>query len=153
MELKEVKEYPMLNSGRIVRHMGTQSIRCYEWRKERSVWWFTIKSLPSKWRRGKSMWVMHDFEFPPPLSLSLSELEFWSAGVLFLLLILLHCREICLLQRFCLPNGSNWVFFVFLLRRSRIGWKITFIFIFWQISSTFCYVLTLCAEAPFSILK
>ena len=27
------------------------------------------------------------------------------------------------------------------------------IFIFWQISSTFCYALILCAEHPFSILK
>ena len=61
---------------------------------------------------------------------------FCRAGVSILLVLsaffdLLRCREICLLYRFSLLIGSNSVFFgVFLPRKSRIGRKITFIFIF-----------------------
>ena len=45
-------------------------------------------------------------------------------------------------------------FFVFYSEGHGLAEKILLIiFIFWQISSTFRYVLILCAEAPFSILK
>ena len=47
-------------------------------------------------------------------SLSLSQSRsFESVGVVCLLLICFCCQEICLLYRFSLLTGSNWVFFVF----------------------------------------
>ena len=95
---------------------------------------FTGYSLPSKRKRGKST----RFRVSPlSVCLSLS----WSSGpwtVVCLLLICAHDREICLLYRFSPLIGSDWVFFVFLPRRSRIDQKIIFnYFHFWQISSTF----------------
>ena len=64
-----------------------------------------------------------------PLSLSLSlspRVRVVVSEVVHLLLIWPHCREICLLYRFSLLIESNWVFFVFLPRRSRFVRKITF---------------------------
>ena len=88
------------------------------------------------------MRVMYRFEFPlslslslsltptlflnpslPPLSLRVKVLVCWCRLTSF---NLPRCREICLLYRFSLLIGSNWVFFAFLPRRSRIGRKITF---------------------------
>ena len=131
----------MLNSGRIVRITRTQSIRCYECREERRIWWFTTKSLPSKRRREKSMWVIRGFEFRQffflslslSLSLALSELEFWSAGVVCLLLISSLPRNlffIAFLSSDQIKLGFLWFF---LLQKSRIGRKITF---------NYCYFLT-----------
>ena len=48
------------------------TIRCYKCGEERGVWWFMAKSLTSKRRRGKSMWVMCGFEFCLSVSLFLS---------------------------------------------------------------------------------
>ena len=138
---------PMLSSGRSVRHTCMQSIRCYKCWEERDVWWFTAESLPSKQRRGKSMWVIHGFKFCH----SFSELEFL---VCWLSFDLRCCREMCLLYRFSLLIGSIWIFFVFYYEGHRLAEKLLLlIFIFWQILSTFRYVLILCAETPFSILK
>ena len=121
MELKKIEKCLMLNSGRILRLIRTQSIRCYECGEERGVWWFTTWSLLSKRRRGKSMWVMRGLEcHPQPLSLSLR------VGVLV-------CR--CRLPSFDLPLLSRNLSFMaflssdrvklgfhcFLLQRSRIG--------------------------------
>ena len=113
----------MLNSRRIVGLTYMQSIRCCRCGKERGVQLFMGLSLPSKWRRGKSMWVMCGFRF-----------------------------RLCL--SFLSSDQIRLGFLCFLLRRSQIGRKITFNYlIFWQISSTFCYALILCAETPFFILK
>ena len=117
----------MLNSGRIVGLTRTRSIRCYGNGEERGIRRFTGESLPSKRRRVKLMWEMRGFEFRLRLSLSLSLI--WSSGlrsVACLLLIWPGYREICLLHRFSLLIGSDWVFSVFLPRKSRIGRKITF---------------------------
>ena len=118
------------------------------------VWWFTALSLPSKWRRGKSMWVMHGFKFRvSPLSLSpslsqswsfesqlVSSTFFWSA---------LQSRNLSFVSFF----SSDWIkldFLCFLLQRWRIGQKITFnYFYFWQISLTFHYAVILCTDTPF----
>ena len=147
----------MLSSGRVVRLTCMRSIRCYECGEERGVWWFTASLLPSKRRRGKSVWVMRGFKFPLSLSLSLSLSQSWdflSVGVVCLLLI---CSAV-----------EKFVFYiVFLFWSDQIRFSLFFtakltdrpkkllliIFIFWQISSTFRYALILCAEAPFSTLK
>ena len=77
------------------------------------------------------------------LTLSLSQLEFWSADCRLPSFDLSHCREICLLYNFSPLIRSDWVFPLFLPRRSRIGRKIT---------STYFYFLTnfidisLCAD-------
>ena len=52
---------------------------------------------------------MRGFEFCPPLS----RLEIWSAGCRLPSFDLLSCWDICLLDRFSLLIGSNWIFFVF----------------------------------------
>ena len=56
------------------------------------------------------------------LSLSLSELEFLVCRVVCLLLIWPRCQEICLLYRFPLLIGSNWVFFVFFTTKVTKNW-------------------------------
>ena len=99
------------------------------------------------------MWVMRGFEFRLCFSVSLSlslSLSSESVSVVCFLLISVRCREICLLYRFYLLVGSDWVFFVFYREGHGLSEKLLLIiFIFWQISSTFCY-----AQKPlFSILK
>ena len=81
-------------------------------------------------------------------SLSFSELE--SVSVVCLLLIWLCCWDICFLYRFSLLIKSNWIFLLFYREGHGLAEKLLLIiFIFWQISSTFCYALILCAEALF----
>ena len=145
----------MLTSGRIVRLTRMRSIRCYECGEERGVWWFTAQSLPSRRRRGKSMWVMRGFEFRLSLSLSLSlRLKVLVWGVVCLLLIFSTVGKFIFYIIFSLLVGSNWVFFVFYREGNRLAEKLLLIIcIFWQISSTFGYALILCAETPFTILK
>ena len=106
--------------------------------------------LLSKRRRGKSMWVMHGFEFRLSLSLSLSLSQSWSSSLLVICLLLIcpRSREIYLLCYFSLLIGSNWVFFVF-YHKGLSEKLLLIIFIFWQISSTFRDALTLCTESPF----
>ena len=151
MELKSRKKCPMLNSGRIVGLMHMQSIRCYGCKRGEGCS-VIYRSLPSKWRRGRSMWVMLGFEFH--LCLSLIQLEFWSADCLLPSFDLLSCWEIGLLYHFSLLIRSDWIFFVFYHEGHRLAEKLLLIiFIFWQISSTFHNALILCTETPFSILK
>ena len=84
--------------------------------------------------------------FAPPPSLWSSSLR----TVVCLLLICPCCRETCLLYRFFLLIGSNWVFFVFYREGLGLAEKLLLIiFIFWQISSTFRYALILSAETHF----
>ena len=61
--------------------------------------------------------------FDPPLSLSLSLSQSWSSAFF---LIFPRCWEICLLYRFSLLIGPNWVFFFFSPPWLRIDQKITF---------------------------
>ena len=92
-----------------------------------------------------------------PLSLSLSlspplSLVFWSADCRlpsFDLGPVSLSREICLLHHFSHLIWSNWVFFVFYRIGHRMAEKsLLIIFIFWQILSTFPYMLILCTETP-----
>ena len=110
-------------------------------RKGGGVWWFTKKRkviVGDTWFRISL------------LSLSLSELEFWSAGVVCFLLI---CSAV---EKFVFYNVFvfRWIKMGFLCFLPRLTEKlILIIFIFLQISSTFRYAPILCTEAPFSILK
>ena len=117
-------------------------IRCDECREKRCL---VIYGLVTSFKAEKRI-VNVGFKFCPP---SLR----WSSGqqtVVCLLLIWPCCREICLLYRFSLLIGSNWVFFVFYRESHGLAEKLLLIiFIFWQISSTFRYALILCAETPF----
>ena len=71
-----------------------------------------------------------------------------------LLLICARCREICLLYRFSLLIGSDWVFFVFYREGHGLAEKLfLIIFIFWKISLTFRSALILCAETSFLHFK
>ena len=116
----------MLKSGRIVWLTCIRSIKCYKCGEERGVWWSMAESLPSKLRRGKSMWVMCGFEFRFCLSPSFSQLEFWSVDCrlpsfdLFLLL-----RNLSFISFFS-SDQIRLRILCFLPWRSRIGWKITF---------------------------
>ena len=87
------------------------------------------------------------------LSLSLSLSLNWSSGLqtaVCLLLIRVRWQEICLLHRFSLLIGSDWVFFVFYREGHGLAEKLLLtIFIFWQISSTIRCALILCADTPF----
>ena len=89
----------------------------------------------------------------PSLSLSHSELEFWSAERRLPSFDLSRRREICLLYHFSLLIGSDWVFFVFLPQRSRIGRKITFnyyffifLFVYYFLFLTNFVNISLCAD-------
>ena len=109
----------MFNSVRVVRLTRTRSIRCYECGEKRGVWWFTTLLLPSKRRRGKSMWMMRGFEFHLSLSLSLS-LSLLSLISLSLSLIpgVLVCG--CHLPYFALATLSRNLSFIAFLTSDRI---------------------------------
>ena len=154
MELKKIEKCPMLNSGRILRLIRTQSIRCYKCGEERGVWWFTTWSLLSKRRRGKSIWVMRGFEFRLSLSLSLSELEFLVCGCRLpsfdLAPLLRNLSFIAFLSSDQIKRG----FLCFLPQRSWTGRKITFNCFYFL---TNFIAISLYADpmrrSPFSILK
>ena len=120
-----------------------QSIRCYGCRAESGIQWFTGKLLLSKLRRGRSMWVMHGFEFHLCLSvcLSVSLSLSWSSESIGVVCLLLIC--------------SGWLdqirFSLFLPWRSRIGQKITSAYFYFL--TNFIYI-SLCTDPmrrnPFS---
>ena len=113
----------MLNCSRIIRLTRTRSIRCYGCREEKGVQWFTNWSLPSKRRRGKSMWVMRGFESHFYLSLSLS--EFWSADCRLSSFDLTQLLRNLSFISFFFSDRIRLGFLCFLTRRLRIGRKIT----------------------------
>ena len=109
----------MLYSGGFVRLTRTRSIRCYECGEEIGDLRLS-RFLQSREEESQCGWCMvssfASLSVSVSVSLSLSLSQSWSfesVGVVCLLLIWLCCREICLLYRFSLPIGSNWVFFVF----------------------------------------
>ena len=140
----------MLNSGRIVGLTRTRSMRCYMCGEERGVRWFTGSSfLQSGEEESQCGWCVVSSFASVSLSFSvgvlvcrLSSAFFWSA---------LLSRNLSFLSFFSSDRIRLGFpcFLFFLPRRSRIGRKITFIFILKQISSTFRYALILCAETPF----
>ena len=145
----------LYSSSRIVRLTRTRSVRCYECGEERRGVFggFRLSHfLQSGEEESQWGWCVVSSFAPPSLSFSLrtgvssllvSSAFFWSV----------RCQKICLLCRFSLLIGSNWVFFVFYREGHGLAEKLLLIiFIFWQIS-TFRYALILCTEAPFSILK
>ena len=105
--------------------------------------------LHSEEKEGQCAWCVVSSFASVSISFSLN----WSSGprtVDCLLLICVRCREICLLYRFSLLIGSDWVFFVFYREGYGLIEKLPLIiFIFWQISSTFRNALILCAKPPF----
>ena len=167
----------MLNSGRIVRpyaHAVNQMLQVQRGKGCLLIYGL-VASLKeaTKWRRGKSMWLMRGFEFRPPslslsllLSLSLSLCVSVCLSLSELGVLVCRCRlpsfDLAPLSRnlhlieFLSSIRSNCFFFLFCFYREGHGLAeklLLVIFIFWQISSTFRYALILCAEAPFSILK
>ena len=156
MELKIEKKYPILNCGRIVGLTRTRSDVTVAERRGMYGDLRVSLSLQSGEEESQCEWCVVSIFAPlslslsPPLSLSLSPPSLspsWSSGprtIVCFLLIWPHCREICLLYRFSLLIGSDWVFFIFYR-----GKLLLIIFIFRQISLTFRYALILCAEPPF----
>ena len=85
------------------------------------------------------------------VSLCLSQLEFWVCWCRLSSFYLFAVDEKFVLYIVFL-FWSDWIFFVFFFYREghRLAEKLLLIiFILWQISSTFRYVLILCAETPF----
>ena len=112
---------------------------------------FVIYRLVASFKAEKRKVNMGDawFRFLP-LSLSFSQSSgLWT--VVCLLLIWPRNREICLLYRFIYSDQIRLGFLWFFYCESHgLAKKILLIIlIFWQISSTFCYALILCAETPF----
>ena len=84
------------------------------------------------------------------VSISLSQLEFWSADCRLPSFDLLRCREIYLLYLFFFWSDQIGFSLFFGREGHRLAEKLLLlIFIFWQISSTFHYARILCAETPF----
>ena len=132
----------MLSCGMIVRLTCTRSIRCYECREKKGVWLFMAYSLSSKRRTGMSKWVMRAFKFRPYLSLSLSLSLFLRVGVDVVCLLLIWPAVVYIVFLFRWDQ-IVFCFFCFLPRRSRIGRKMTFNYVYFL---TNFIDISLCAD-------
>ena len=148
MDLK-IEKCPLLNSDRIVRLMVNQMLRV-----QRGEGCLVNYGLFASFKVGNRKVNVGDAWFwvsPLSVSLSLSQLEFWSvdffwSGPLF--------RNLSFISFFS-SDQIRLVFLCSLLQRSWIGWKITFNhFYFWTnfIEISLCADL-MCRNLFFSILK